>query len=522
MNARAAGIKLLQFGAEDPLLQLPESDQILYLRDYLTELGATTVLEESAYFDRDYLSEFAAFYATSARGYPNCCRRLHYFSGPLLTQARLEEVLGGDEHALTALQQSYLGFVVVRPIPAAPLGRTVLCWYNDTKPQTPRVVSPSQMYEVYVAGVKLSVCGLAWQQQDSAVGACATVALWSMMHASAFDPHHAIPTTADLTRFANRTASLGSRVFPSQGLSIEQILEAIKETGLVPAVVQANDIDESIGVKGFTRERFSSSCAALIRAGYPVLLAGALIDDANENVVGRHAVCAVGFRESAAQKPKAGETRFQDEGIQHIYLHDDNIGPNARFEVTDGQTEGRVTRLVRAPPPSVNPGAPSKSGALSYPTFIPQSLVVAVHEDLRTAPDELNKAGLRAGDNLCRFLQPVIPNFGVTLTARFARLPEYLGPMLERTLRSGPGGAAVLAKTRLALCEKFPPMSFHLGLVRLGLGAVPLLDILFDMTDNARHLQPIGHVAYQKGIPNITSAMRDVGMADFGVCVEAY
>ena len=51
---------------EDPLSKLQELSQGQYLRWYLADLGATSVLVEPAYFDRDYLSEFAAFYCTSA------------------------------------------------------------------------------------------------------------------------------------------------------------------------------------------------------------------------------------------------------------------------------------------------------------------------------------------------------------------------------------------------------------------------------------------------------------------------
>ncbi len=136
------------------------------------------------------------------------------------------------------MQDGYLGFVVLRPIPTARLGRTVLAWYPDPHERTtPRVTKPSRAYDCHIAGMTLRVNGIAWQQQDTDVSACATVALWSMLHSSAFDAHHAIPTTADITRYAHRTASLGSRVFPSDGLTVEQAGEAIKESGLEPEIV---------------------------------------------------------------------------------------------------------------------------------------------------------------------------------------------------------------------------------------------------------------------------------------------
>jgi hypothetical protein len=173
---------------EDPLVALGELQQALYLRRYLADLGAVSIIEEPTYFDRDYLAEFVAFYATSTRGYPNHCRRLHFFS-TAVDETLLAEAVSGDESSLEELQGSYLGFVVLRPIASAPLGRTVLAWYPEHTPSRPRMTTPSRWYECHLAGITLYTWGLAWQQQDSGVSSCATIALWSALHSSAFDDH---------------------------------------------------------------------------------------------------------------------------------------------------------------------------------------------------------------------------------------------------------------------------------------------------------------------------------------------
>lgn len=54
--------------AVDPLASLPELAQTRYLICYLEDLATRSVLVESSYFDRDYLSEFVAFYARSVAG----------------------------------------------------------------------------------------------------------------------------------------------------------------------------------------------------------------------------------------------------------------------------------------------------------------------------------------------------------------------------------------------------------------------------------------------------------------------
>src|SRR4051812_10662122 len=268
------------FDKDDPFAGLAKSAQIEYLRGYLRDLDVKTVLEEPYYFDRDYLSEFSAFYSVSARGYPNVCRRLHFFSGPPIDRAALEAAMGTTGSHLSSLQEHYCGFIVLRPIPGAPLGRTVLAHYRERSPKTPRITTPARTYGVHIAGLRLEIKGLAWQQQDAAVSACATIALWTMLHSSAFDEHHAIPTTTAVTLSAHRTASMGARIFPSSGLKLHQIAEAIKEQGLTPLVVEADQTVSLPNADGyqhaqrlqyFTRSELARTAAMLIRSGYPVL-----------------------------------------------------------------------------------------------------------------------------------------------------------------------------------------------------------------------------------------------------------
>ena len=67
---RPTKLEICRFG-DDSLSKLRGSTQADYLRCYLTDLGAQTVIEEQNYFDRDYLAEFSAFYSTSSKGYIN-------------------------------------------------------------------------------------------------------------------------------------------------------------------------------------------------------------------------------------------------------------------------------------------------------------------------------------------------------------------------------------------------------------------------------------------------------------------
>jgi len=516
MTNGASKLRLHKFGNDDPLHSLEQTQQVKYLIDYLSDLNAESILEEPNYFDRDYLAEFSAFYAVSTRGYSNVCRRIHVFACAV-NRRLLRRASQGNQTAIQQLSTSYLGFIVIRPIKAAPLGRTVVVWYPENKPHTPRITEPMRDYRVNIAGFSLKVKGLAWQQQDTGVGACATIGLWIMLHSSAFDDHHAIPTTAQITQSAHSTASLGARVFPSKGLTIEQICEAIKGNKLAPMVFEG-DVKTSNGdVIGFSRVRFSAACASLIRSGYPVLIVGLL------EGIGLHAVCAVGFRSSTPVPPQNGDPVVsQESNIDHIYIHDDNIGPNVRFEIESDATSNfvRLKRSAPPPPPGVN-----RLNTASYPNLIPKRLVVAVHEDLRTSPDQLHQCGMMKAHKIFSALSGLLKSAGhdplpLSFSTRFIKLSEYIGRELNNTLGNNP---KLLGKVRLALWEKVPPMSLHIGVVRIGAwDATPLIDILFDTTDSDRNHPVFANVCYQSVSTQLAQYLATTEGEEFGISVEAF
>lgn len=517
MRNAPAKLSIYPFGLSDPLHTLQESTQRNYLCQYLGDMGASSVLEEKNYFDRDYLAEFSAFYGISSAGYPNICRRLHIFSGKPLTRGVLRSAISGVSRAKTLMQKNYLGFVVVRPIPSAPFGRTVLAWYPDSSPGTPRVDDPSREYKVHVAGMQLKIRGLAWQQQDTGVGACATVGLWSMLHSSAFDDQHSIPTTAEITRAAHRTASMGSRVFPSAGLTVEQICEAIKEHSLSPIVFRGDMISGAGDAVGFSKERFASSCAALIRSKYPVLIIGQFIGD------GHHAMCAVGFRSCSPSLLAPREVGLQDSGVEYLYIHDDNLGPNVRFRVKDNGPKTSVSIIPEAPP--LKSKATVSCSTSHYPEFIPYLLVVAAHNDLRTSPDTLHKTGIKNAYYIVSVLNDLMDakkfnGLGLSFSARYVKLADYLTVELQNTLG---GKKRLLSKVRLALSEEVPPMSLHLGLIRIGLDdSTPLLDVLYDTTDSDRNHPAFASVCYNQIMPIIIKNIEATGVGKYGVAVHAF
>jgi len=466
----------------NPIRVLGDTHQKNYIISYLSGAGAQALLVEENYFDRDYLDEFSSFYSRVAVGYPNVCKRLHIF-GPneIDRDSFLENLNTSDKERV--LQKNYLGFIVLRPIPSAPFGRTVLALYPDKTPETPRITEPARTYHAHIAGLRLSVKGLAWQQQDTGVAACATIGLWTMFHSSALDDHHAIPTTAEITKSAEQ---FGARAFPSKGMTPNQILEAIHRQNFNPVAVSGDIKNEHGVVLGFSEKRFSVNCLSFVRSGYPVLLLG-------DNGLGGHAICVVGARENQVDENNEEHICAEDENSFHFYVHDDNYGPNIRFclQENDG------IAYLRADSP--------KYVGLKYPDqntcFKPLTLIVASNKDIRINADDLYLKGEQCAQVIFQVLSLIMQANGkqpipLIFNARFMLFRDYMGEGLAQVVPP-----AILGRTRLEIHEKALPMSLHIGVARIALrdGSV-ICDIIHDTTDSSRNMSVFVSVIYEKAV----------------------
>lgn len=491
---------------ENPLLK-NLSRQSQYIKAYLKGINVKSILIEENYFDRDYLAEFSSFYSVSARGYKNVCKRIHFFSSNDINREQFKSALGGKEESVKTFCNSYLGFIVIRPIPSSPFGRTVLTWYPESDENWKRVTQPSRSYECNIAGLILKVEGLAWQQQDSAVAACATIGLWTTLHSSAFDAGHSIPTTAEITTAAHKTASLGARIFPSNGLTIFQLREAIKELGLAPQVLEGDKVLNQS--KLFSRKRFSGICASFIRSGYPILLSGFYLDEKGNKLP--HAICVVGFRTGETKEIKAQQIFFQDESSIIFYIHDDNIGPNARFRLEEDEND--IAFLQFEDPSYVD--EPSEIGPIK---FYPDSLIIAVHDELKLSAEKFQMIGRMKVTPISILMSNIMgtksdPANALYVSTRFIKNSDYFGNQLSSYLDD----SSILSKTRCQLFEAVSPMSLFIGVIRIALADTEsslLMDILIDTTDSERNDGVFAHVVYDKELPAILDLLEESKVRD--------
>lgn len=215
-------------GAE--LSVVEEKLHTVFFDQYFATLKAKTIVAENDYVDRDYLEDFAAYYVRCFPPYKRFCTRLHFFREAFNEQDFAALVSGAVRRVTAeALQNSYLGFVVLRPLPQTVIGRTCLSSYplNGT-----RAYPVLRDYDAHLFGLKLPIKSLAFQEQDSVVAACATSALWSAFQQTGKLFHHSIPSPVEITRVATDHSPTETRNLPSVGLTGSEIARAIRSVGL--------------------------------------------------------------------------------------------------------------------------------------------------------------------------------------------------------------------------------------------------------------------------------------------------
>ena len=195
---------------------------------------------------------------------------------------------------------------------------------------------------------------------------------------------------------------------------------------------------------------------------------------------------------------RGGDIAADDEAIDHLYVHDDNLGPNVRFvtEAFDFAGESALGLRPSAPEP-LNPPRPVEDPTADRELFVPDTIVVAVDNEIRVDPSDIQFHG----EPLAVMMAAVAKDFadklnddvpGFVHAVRFMRLTEYLGDELKNVI----GAGVVLGETRAALCERVPPMSLHVAVLRLSCGDAVFVDVLYDTTDSPRNIHAFAHIVF--------------------------
>lgn len=375
------------------------------------------------------------------------------------------------------LRSAYLGFISVRPLPSVPIGRTIL-----SPPPGPvdRSSFITVLYTVHVLGFEIPLRGLAFQQQDRAVGACATTAIWTALQRSCKHEGGRPPTPSAISEAASRYSLPLGRPLPSPGLTVEQICEALRHFEFPPEVLDP-------------RENFSFFKLRLqiyLRSGIPVILAVM-----TEN--GGHAVTLVGYKSEVPRKlylrskredsllgaqanpseedplEEADRLLLLNLDFDHVYLHDDRLGPYA------------VARLAEET--AVDPDGPRLMLKLELPDGSCEDLevslaIVPLYPKLRSAAGELFETAFDLLPLIREYFAEPADELAVDIF--FERSGRYLSDLYR--LSASPD--------RLPGFLRKIALSRYVGVIRWYLNGEPILDTVWDTTDQLRETRYEEHL----------------------------
>ncbi len=440
-----------------------------FFKEYFTKLDAGTMVIERAYVDRDYLEDYSAYYVRCFPGYERFCTRLHFFK-TRFTEADLDALLRVEPSEVSerSLADAYLGFIVVKPLPETVIGRTCLATYppDDGRRAYPIV----QDVDASLFGMTLQVRSLPFQEQDQAVAACATSALWSVFHGTGRLFQHPIPSPVVITNAAMEQRPLER--FTTRGLNMAQMARAIRNLGLEPA---ASRVREAHWLRSVTY--------AYLRGGIPFLLAVALNDRvaAEDGTIelkelGWHAVAVTGYSVGgpASTAPKTSLHTVASR-IDKLYAHDDQVGPFARMELD--LVPGQLAKLdgtISAVPMTLTTSW--RGGTVRA---IPSYVLVPLYHKIRI-PFEVVHDELVGFNKLVALVRgsPVGENMGLTASELTWDIFLQSGNELKRNLRSE-GRIAGADLASLSTC----PLPRYVWRARALDGDSPILEVLVDATD---------------------------------------
>lgn len=311
--------------------------QLAYLYKYLQKdhIKAATIVVENEYIDRNFLEDYAEYYARCFPQHPRFCARIHFFESDFSESTFTEKIAENDQEFIGLLSKSYLGFVVVRPIPDTFLAKACLIPYPALS-DNPKCCILTNKHSVSLFGVDLHVKTAAFIEQDKVVSACATSALWVLLNLNERMGLNSQPSPSAITKAAINGQYENTKTFPSSGLTLAQIERALKHFDLEPIT-----IDQS--VEKIDANKLKEISFGYINHGLPLLVGGRVYrklarvgstheeprEDSSTLVVeevGPHVICCLGYKIG-----KMVPSKLYAHSIDRLYVHDDRLGFYARM-----------------------------------------------------------------------------------------------------------------------------------------------------------------------------------------------
>ena len=442
---------------QSPVAERSE-DQVEYIARYIESLDGDTpkhILIEKHYIDRHFMHEYSGYYSQCFVDRQNHVARIHVFAAndfPESIEAFITGAYRDIDGFQSRIQEQYRGYVTVRPVSSVPIGRTVLEPLQD---DPKRNYSCEVDYDVHLLGLTLSIKGLAYQQQDKGVAACASVATWSALQRLCKFNGSKTPTPTEVTLAAVEHVVGNGRPFPSEGLVVQQILSSLVKFNYPPSVVRVDD----------NPKLFKLVLHCYLSSGIPAIL----ILSENESSPTGHAVTVLGYRATDTVTSMftmgGAEIGVRNLGFDEIYLHDDAIGPYAR-----GVLKIDSTKLKLEIPRRKKNGRKGISRE-----WLIQSAIVPLYPKIRTSAKQLREIAVQSYPQLEKTFSDKAKNLSVSMS--FSRCGDYLQELYRATEKT---------ERKISFIKKCS-LSRYIGIISWYYLDNRVLDLLWDTTDTLRY-----------------------------------
>lgn len=310
------------------------SHLITNIERYLYFLGVQSTIVEEGYIDTHILADYCGHYGWCFFDYERKCVRLHFFDR-FFSKDDFNRVLTSND-AKTSIEQtlgSYKGYIVLRKIPGSVFGK--ICLALDKKNLTSGKII-SKLYETHLCGLAFAFHSVAFQEQDHAISACATVALWMAFNAfPGIQPRDVISPYSIFEIVAKQHVDLNLSPVVGKGLNVAQISSVIKEQSLEALSIHPNVLGHA---KDVTRAYLEMSLPIILGVE---LLRRTEIPSPNYSL-GKHAVTVIGFdgtgpivpyreRITSSSDEQEVDLYLESANIKELIVHDDQIGPYTKM-----------------------------------------------------------------------------------------------------------------------------------------------------------------------------------------------
>lgn len=247
-------------------------EQVVKIQKHLSILNedANLVLEYP-YVDQTYRDSYYEYYASKHQAYPRNCVRMAIFKNDI------DEDLPTDNIKFRRrLIVNFCGYVIIRPIPNRPIGRSVI---SPKALLNQDFVCCLAKFTIEFFGVKLTVNGFPHISQDQESITCAESSLWSIVQYYSHKYHEYTPLTPSKIRKILDDSS-SKRLIPSEGLTISQISYSLSRLGF-GSMIYHSEIDKQNEIKKILY--------AYVESGIPVI-----VGIENKTGTFRHAIVCIG------------------------------------------------------------------------------------------------------------------------------------------------------------------------------------------------------------------------------------